>query len=75
MAVAERFRAAVAVKKARSTVVSGSESLTPEESSNRVELFQEGLRNGARAMAMADLIGLCSRTLRRWGIAIGVRRR
>lgn len=52
-------------------MVSGSGSLTPgEERKNLVELFQEGLRKGARAKAIADLIGLCSRTLRRWGIAI-----
>ena len=52
-------------------MVSGSGSLTPgEERENLVELFQDGLRKGARAKAIADLIGLCSRTLCRWGIAI-----
>ena len=34
-----------------------------------MELFREGLHKGARAKAIADLIGICSRTLRRWGIA------
>lgn len=35
-----------------------------------MELFQEGRRKGVRAHAIADVIGLCSRTLRRWGIAL-----
>jgi transposase InsO family protein len=34
-----------------------------------MELLQEGLRAGASAKAIADLIGICTRTLRRWGIA------
>ncbi len=34
-----------------------------------MELFREGLREGAPAKAIADLIGICSRTLRRWGLA------
>lgn len=34
-----------------------------------MELFQEGLRKGAPAKAIADLICICSRTLRRWDIA------
>lgn len=35
-----------------------------------MELFQEGRRKGVRAHAIADVIGLCSRTLRRWGIGL-----
>jgi putative transposase len=34
-----------------------------------MELLREGLKEGASAKAIADLIGICSRTLRRWGIA------
>ncbi|CAK6689554.1 IS3 family transposase ISPpr7 [Synechococcus sp. CBW1107] len=34
-----------------------------------MELFREGLSKGARVKAIADLIGICSRTLRRWGMA------
>jgi len=41
-----------------------------EERRELVELFQEGRRKGVRAHAIADVIGLCSRTLRRWGIAL-----
>ncbi len=41
-----------------------------EERRERVELVQEGRRKGVRAHAIADLIGLCSRTLRRRGIAL-----
>jgi len=51
-------------------VASGSGALIHEEERRQlVELFQEGRRQGASANAIADLIGLCSRTLRRWGIA------
>jgi hypothetical protein len=34
-----------------------------------MELFRESIKEGASANAIADLIGICSRTLRRWGIA------
>jgi len=34
-----------------------------------MELLREGLRQGARVKAIAELIGLCTRTLRRLGIA------
>ena len=34
-----------------------------------MELLKEGLRAGATVKAIADLIGICPRTLRRWGIA------
>jgi transposase InsO family protein len=51
-------------------VVSGSGALIKEDERRQlVDLFQEGLRQGATAKAISDLIGLCSRTLRRWGIA------
>ena len=35
-----------------------------------MELLKEGLRAGASLKAIADLIGICTRTLRRWGIAL-----
>ena len=51
-------------------MASGSVALIQEEERIQlVKLFQEVLRQGAAAKAIADLIGLCSRTLRRWGIA------
>jgi hypothetical protein len=34
-----------------------------------MELFREGVSAGVSTKAIADLIGICSRTLRRWGIA------
>ena len=34
-----------------------------------MELLQKGLLAGVSAKAIADLIRICSRTLRRWGIA------
>ena len=34
-----------------------------------MELFQEGVSAGVSTKAIADLIGICSRTLRRRGIA------
>ena len=43
--------------------------IPPEDRSQLMELFREGLKEGASATAIADLIGICSRTLRRWGIA------
>jgi IS30 family transposase len=36
-----------------------------------IELLKEGLRAGASLKAIADLIGICTRTLQRWGIAFG----
>jgi hypothetical protein len=33
-------------------------------------LLQEGLHAGASIKSVANLFGICSRTLRRWGIAI-----
>jgi transposase InsO family protein len=35
-----------------------------------VELLQEGISRGASAKAIADLFGLATRTLRRWGLMI-----
>jgi putative transposase len=43
--------------------------IPPEDRSQLMELFREGLKEGASAKAIAGLIGICSRTLRRWGIA------
>jgi uncharacterized protein (DUF2141 family) len=34
-----------------------------------MELLNEGLRAGASLKAIADLLGICTRTLRRWGMA------
>ncbi len=35
-----------------------------------MEFLYEGLNAGASIKAVADLIGICSRTLRRWGLDI-----
>ena len=35
-----------------------------------MKLFQDGLHAGASINAVAILFGICSRTLKRWGIAI-----
>lgn len=52
-------------------MATGRGALIPAEDRIKViELFREGLREGAPAKAIADLIGICSRTLRRWGIAL-----
>lgn len=44
--------------------------IPPEKRYQTMELLQEGLRAGASMNAVADLIGICSRTLRRWGVDI-----
>ncbi|MCP9801536.1 helix-turn-helix domain-containing protein [Synechococcus sp. RedBA-s] len=43
--------------------------IPPENRKQLIEIFREGLKEGASATSFADLIGICSRTLRRWGIA------
>ncbi len=51
-------------------MATGRETLIPAwDRSQLIELFREGIKEGASAKAIADLIGICSRTLRRWGIA------
>jgi len=35
-----------------------------------MDFLYEGLNAGASIKAVADLIGICSRTLRRWGLDI-----
>ena len=41
----------------------------PEDRKKALELIAEGQRQGVSIKPIADLIGVCSRTLRRWGIA------
>ena len=43
----------------------------PSEQRNKaMDFLYEGLHAGASIKAFADLIGICSRTLRRWGLDI-----
>lgn len=37
-----------------------------------MDLLKDGLKAGVSVKAIADLIGICTRTLRRWGIALEV---
>ena len=39
--------------------------IPPEDRSQLMKLFREGFNEGASAKAIADLIGICSRRLRR----------
>ena len=41
-----------------------------ENRSKLMDLLQEGLNAGASIKAVANLFGICSRTLKRWNIAI-----
>jgi transposase len=41
-----------------------------ENRSQLMDLLQEGLNAGASIKAVANLFGICSRTLKRWDIAI-----
>ena len=71
IAVAVRFRQAVALNNARSAMASGRGALIEAENrSQLMALLQEGLHAGASIKANANLFGICSRTLKRWGIAI-----
>ena len=42
--------------------------IAPEERNKALEFVQEGLNAGASLKAIADLIGICLRTLWRWGL-------
>ena len=39
-----------------------------EDRRKALQLLEEGQRQGVSIKAIADLIGICSRTLRRWGL-------
>ena len=58
-AVAERFREAVALKKARSTVASGRGALIEAENrSQLMTLLNEGIHAGASIKVVANLFGI-----------------
>ena len=44
--------------------------IASEERSKAMEFLREGLNAGASIKSVADLIGICSRTFRRWGLAL-----
>ena len=44
--------------------------IAPEDRAVLVELLDEGISHGASAKAIADLFGVTTRTLRRWGLMI-----
>ena len=44
--------------------------IAPEDRAVVVELLHEGISRGASVKAIADLFGLATRTLRRWGVMI-----
>jgi transposase-like protein len=49
-------------------VATGRGALIPQQDRTQLmELLKEGLPAGASVKAIANLIGICARTLRRWG--------
>ena len=73
-AVAERFREAVARKKAQSPLATKRGDLIATEDRNRaINFLNEGAKVGLRMKAIADLLGVCRHMLRRWRLDISGR--
>jgi len=71
--VAERFREAAVRKKARSTLATKRGDLIALDDRNKaIDLLNEVAKAGLPMKAMADLLGICGRTLRRWRLDISV---